>query len=130
MHPAIESVLGLEQAVYLFELRLDYLLESQIPVFREFSRFPAVQRDIALVIASKIPSSDVIKSLKDHAGDLLVKLELFDQYQGEHIDFGKKSLAFTLTLQHSSRTLTDTETENLMQGVIRGVQADLDAQLR
>ena len=59
-----------------------------------------------------------------------MKLELFDQYQGEHIDFGKKSLAFTLTLQHSSRTLTDTETENLMQGVIQGVQADLDAQLR
>ena len=130
LHPAIETALSLEQAIYLFELRLDNLLESRIPVYREFSRFPAVQRDIALVIASKIPSFDVIKSLKYHAGDLLVKLELFDQYQGEHIDFGKKSLAFTLTLQHSSRTLTDTETENLMQGVIQGVQADLDAQLR
>jgi phenylalanyl-tRNA synthetase beta chain len=59
-----------------------------------------------------------------------VKLELFDQYQGKHIDFGKKSLAFTLTLQHSSRTLRDSETENLMQNVIRGVQVDLDAQLR
>ena len=130
LHPAIEAALGLEQAVYLFEIRLDSLLESQIPVFNEFSRFPAVQRDIALVIAVKTASSDVIRSIKQHAGDLLVKLELFDQYQGEHIDFGKKSLAFTLTLQHSSRTLTDNETENLMQGVIRGVQADLDAQLR
>lgn len=130
LHPAIESTLDLEQAVYLFEIRLDSLLESKVPDYRDFSRFPAVQRDIALVIASNIPSTDVIKSLKRHAGDLLVKLELFDQYQGEHIDFGKKSLAFTLTLQHSSRTLTDTETENLMKGVILGVQADLDAQLR
>jgi len=130
LHPAIESSLGLDQAVYLYEIRLDSLLLSRIPVFHEFSRFPAVQRDIALVIAAKIPSSDVIRSIKCHAGVLLVKLELFDQYQGEHIDFGKKSLAFTLTLQHSSRTLTDTETENLMKGVIRGVQADLDAQLR
>ena len=130
LHPAIESTLDLEQAVYLFEIRLDSLLESKVPDYRDFSRFPAVQRDIALVIASNIPSIDVMKSLKRHAGDLLVKLELFDQYQGEHIDFGKKSLAFTLTLQHSSRTLTDTETENLMQVVILGVQADLDAQLR
>jgi len=54
----------------------------------------------------------------------------FDQYQGEHIDFGKKSLAFTLTLQRTSRTLTDSETENLLKSVIRGVQSDLDAQLR
>ncbi|MEA1888851.1 MAG: phenylalanine--tRNA ligase subunit beta [Pseudomonadota bacterium] len=130
LHPAIESSLGLDQAVYLYEFRLDSLLYSRIPVFHEFSRFPAVQRDIALVIDVKISSSDVIQSIKCHAGDLLVKLELFDQYQGEHIDFGKKSLAFTLTLQQSSRTLTDSETENLMKGVIRGVQADLDAQLR
>jgi len=133
LHPAIESSLGLDQAVYLYEIRLDSLLDSRIPAFHEFSRFPAVQRDIALVIAAKIPSSDVIRSIKHHAGDLLVKLELFDQYQGEHIDFGKKSLAFTLTLQRlqrSSRTLRDSETENLMKGVIQGVQADLDAQLR
>ena len=130
LHPAIEAKLGLEQAVYLFEIRLDSVLESAIPVFHEFSRFPVVQRDIALVIAAKIPSNDVIKSIKEHAGDLLVKLELFDQYQGEHIDFGKKSLALTLTLQHSSRTLTDSETEQLMERVILGVQTDLDAQLR
>ena len=130
LHPAIESALGCEQAVYLYEIRLDSLLTSRIPAFHEFSRFPAVQRDISLLISSKIPSSDVIKSIKYHAGEILVKLELFDQYQGEHIDFGKKSLAFTLTLQRSSRTLTDSEIENLMKGVIRGVQTDLDAQLR
>ncbi len=130
LHPAIEATLGLEQDVYLFEIRLDSLLEAQIPAFNEFSRFPSVQRDIALVITANMQSTDVIRSIKQHAGDLLVKLELFDQYQGEHIDFGKKSLGFTLTLQHSSRTLTDSETEDLMQNVIRGVQVDLDAQLR
>ncbi len=130
LHPAVEARLSLEQAVYLFEIRIDKLMQSQIPAYRDFSQFPSVQRDISLVIASKIPSSDVIRSIKSHAGNLLVKLELFDQYQGKHIDFGKKSLAFTLTLQHSSRTLRDSETENLMQNVIRGVQVDLDAQLR
>jgi phenylalanyl-tRNA synthetase beta chain len=130
LHPAIEATLGLEQAVYLFEIRLDSLLEAGIPAFKEFSRFPAVQRDISLVIAAKMQSNEAIRCIKRHAGDLLVKLELFDQYQGEHIDFGKKSLGFTLTLQHTSRTLTDSETEDLMQNVIRGVQVDLDAQLR
>ncbi len=130
LHPAVESAVGLDQAVFLYEIRLESLMQARIPVFHEFSRFPSVQRDIALVIAANIPSSDVIMSIKRHAGDLLVKLELFDQYQGEHIDFGKKSLAFTLTLQRSSRTLTDSDTENLMKEVLRGLQADLDAQLR
>ena len=77
-----------------------------------------------------MPSSDVIESIKRHAGSLLVKLELFDQYQGEHIDSGEKSIALTLTLQHSSRTLTDTEAESLMENVIKGAQADLNAKLR
>ncbi len=130
LHPAVESSLGLDQAVFLYQIRLDSLLQSQIPAFQQFSHFPAVHRDIALVIAAKTPANEVIMSIKHHSGELLVKLELFDQYQGEHIDFGKKSLAFTLTLQHSSRTLTDSEIENLMKGVIRGVQVDLDAQLR
>ena len=130
LHPAIEATLGLEQAVYLFEIRLDCLLEAQIPTFNAFSRFPVVQRDIALVIAANMPSTAVIRCIKQYAGELMVKLELFDQYQGEHIDFGKKSLGCTLALQHSSRTLTDSETEDLMQNVIRGVQVDLDAQLR
>lgn len=130
LHPAIESELGLDQAVYLFEIRLDSVLKARIPAFQEFSRFPAVQRDIALVIDVKTHSSDVIKSIKHHAGELLSKLELFDQYQGEHVDFGKKSLAFTLTLQRSSRTLTDSEVESLMKDVIEGVQVDLGAQLR
>jgi phenylalanyl-tRNA synthetase beta chain len=130
LHPALESKLGIEQEIFLFEIRQDSLQQAKIPEFSEFSRFPAVQRDIALVIASNMPSNDVIKSIKRHAGHLLVKLELFDQYQGEHIDSGKKSLALTLTLQRSSRTLTDTETEQLMESVIQGVQADLNATLR
>jgi phenylalanyl-tRNA synthetase beta chain len=130
LHPFIENDLGLDQAVYLFEIRLDSLVKAKVPEFREFSRFPIVQRDIALLIASNMPSSDVIESIKRHAGDLLINLELFDQYQGEHVDSGKKSLALTLTLQHSSRTLTDTEIESLMESVIQGVQADLDAKLR
>jgi len=70
LHPAIESSLELDQAVYLYEIRLDSLLRSRTPVFHEFSRFPAMQRDIALVLAAKTPSSDVIRSIKYHAGDL------------------------------------------------------------
>jgi phenylalanyl-tRNA synthetase beta chain len=130
MHPALEKSLAIDQPVFLFEIRLAALQHGSIPAYQPFSRFPTIQRDLAVVVARDVASNAVRNCIEKHAGELLKKLELFDQYQGEHIDSGKKSLAFTLTLQHSSRTLTDQETENVMKRVIDGLITDLDAGLR
>jgi phenylalanyl-tRNA synthetase beta chain len=130
LHPGIESKLNLGQAVYLFEIEQAALQKSAIPVFTPVSRYPAIQRDIALIIDQKIAASDVFKQIVKSAGSLLVNLELFDQYHGEHVDFGKKSLAYTLTLQHSSRTLRDEEVENVMHRVLEQLKEGLGAQLR
>ena len=130
LHPAIESKLNLDQAVYLFEIEMSALQKSAIPEFRPISRYPAIQRDIALIIDQNIAASVVFKQIIKSAGSLLVNLELFDQYHGEHVDFGKKSLAYTLTLQHSSRTLRDEEVENVMNRVLEQLKEDLGAQLR
>ena len=130
LHPAIENKLDLDQAVYLFEIEMSALQKAALPVFKPVSRFPAIQRDIALIIDQGIAASDVFKQIIKSAGSLLVNLELFDQYHGEHVDFGKKSLAYTLTLQHSSRTLRDEEVENVMNRVLEQLKEGLGAQLR
>jgi len=130
LHPALEQRLGMDQPVFLFEIELDSLVRAAVPAFRPMSRYPAIQRDIALVLDKDVPASRVFEAIVSSGGDLLVNLELFDQYQGEHIDFGKKSLAYTLTLQHSSRTLRDQEVEDVMQRVLASLDRDLGAQLR
>ena len=130
LHPAIEKKLGLAQAVYVFELELAVLQVAAVPSFTPVSRYPAIQRDIALIIDQSVPAAQVYRHIQKSAGSLLVNLELFDQYQGEHVDFGKKSLAYTLTLQHSSRTLRDQEVENVMHQVLEHLKNDLGAQLR
>ncbi len=130
LHPAIEKKLDLAQAVYVFEIELAALQVAAVPSFTPVSRYPAIQRDIALIIDQSVPAAQVYRHIQKSAGSLLVNLELFDQYQGEHVDFGKKSLAYTLTLQHSSRTLRDQEVENVMHQVLEHLKNDLGAQLR
>ena len=130
LHPAIEKKLDLAQAVYLFEIELQSLQSARVPDFTPISKYPAIQRDVALILDQEIPASEVHRHIQAGAGELLVNLELFDQYQGEHVDFGKKSLAYTLTLQHSSRTLRDEEVENVMHQVLKNLEQDLGAQLR
>jgi phenylalanyl-tRNA synthetase beta chain len=130
LHPAAQAELGLDRPVYLFELRLDRLGLAKIPVFRELSRFPAIRRDLALVVAERTPAQAIMDNISHNLGHLLVNLELFDEYRGEGIDSGRKSLALGLTLQDSSRTLKEEEIEVLMTKVIGALVSDLGAQLR
>jgi phenylalanyl-tRNA synthetase beta chain len=130
LHPQIQVKTGLEKSVILFELRLSALQEAISPIFQEISRYPAIRRDLALVLAEAIPAQDVLDNVRKTAGELLVNLELFDEYRGEGIDSGRKSLALALTFQHVSRTLTEEDVEAVVGRVVAGLKADFDAQLR
>ncbi len=130
LHPAIQAKLGLEQPVFLFELGLAGLASGGIPRFREISKYPSVRRDLAVVVAQSTPARAVLECVAKAAGDLLANLELFDEYRGEGIDFGRKSLALALTLQDSSRTLNDEAAEAVIQRVVAALGSELDARLR
>ena len=130
LHPQIQTKLGLDQVVILYELRFSVLQEAEIPVFREVSRFPAIRRDLALIVDEQVPAQTVLDCVAKTAGALLVNLELFDEYRGKGIDSGRKSLALGLTLQESSRTLKETEVETLMDHVVSTLASELGAQLR
>ena len=130
LHPRIQAGLGLDKAVFLFELNLDVLELAPIPAFREISRFPAIRRDIAVIVQDGVSAASVLDCVAQIAGKLLANLELFDEYRGEGIDSGRKSLAMGLTLQDSSRTLKEEEIELLMGEIVAGLGSRLGAQLR
>ncbi len=130
LHPEVEETLGLNQRVLVFELALDYVQESQIPAFSPLSRFPAIRRDIAVVVDEAIESRKVHDCILRAASSKLQNVELFDVYVGEGIDSGRKSLALGLTLQDLSRTLTDSEVDSEIHNVVSALGAEFGATLR
>ncbi len=130
LHPEIQARFGLDLPVILFEFDLKALELAQIPAFREVSRYPAIRRDIAVVVKEDISARSVLDCVAQVAGKLLANLELFDEYRGEGIDSGRKSLALGLTLQDSSRTLKEEEIEVLMGQVVSTLASRLGAHLR
>ncbi len=130
LHPEIQSRLGLDHLVVLFELKLAVLRNGKIPNFREFSRFPSIRRDLAILVNESTQAQTVLDCVQKAAGGLLVNLELFDEYRGKGIDSGRKSLALGLTLQDSSRTLNEDDVEQVMAQVMSALKSGLGAQPR
>lgn len=130
LHPRLEKKLGLSQSVYLFEITMKYIEVGEIPAFEPLSKFPAIRRDIAIVMDEGVSAQEVQNCIKDAAGNTLSKFELFDVYRGEGIDLGRKSLALGLTLQDLSRTLTDTDVDKELNKIIDVLKERLGATLR
>ena len=130
LHPRLQKKLGLSQSVYLFEIKVKNIETGAIPSFKPLSKFPAIRRDIALVMEEAVTAQQVQECIKEVAGDILSKFELFDVYRGEGIDLGRKSLALGLTLQDLSRTLTDTDVDKELNKIIDVLNQRLGATLR
>jgi len=130
LHPTIQAQLGLAQPVFLFELGFLGLANRELPRFREVSKYPSIRRDLAVVVPLPTPAQAVRDCVARAAGKLLANLELFDEYHGEGIDFGRKSLALALTLGDSSRTLNEAAAEAVVERVVAALESELGAQLR
>ncbi len=130
LHPSIVSELGLSLTPFVFELNLNILEKTTLPKYSAISKFPAVRRDLAVVIDQNISVAELEKKVLKFARHLLIKLRIFDIYQGEGIEFGKKSVAMGLTFQDPSRTLVDSEINEIIDRVVSGLQQDLNAILR
>jgi phenylalanyl-tRNA synthetase beta chain len=101
-------------------------------VHRPLPRFPAVERDLALVLPADIPAADVEAALADVRSRLpaLRSFHLFDVYSGEQVGAGRKSLAYSLTYQAEDRTLTDGEVNAMHAEVVRRLRQALGADVR
>ncbi len=124
IHPRIAADLDLGEAT-AFEIALAELLEPS-PVgnesYREFTAFPPVDRDLAVVVAAETPAAMVIDAIGEAGGELLESADVFDVYQGGHLDEGRKSLALRLRFRADDRTLGEDEIEPLWRAVIGSVE--------
>ena len=111
LHPQKAKMLDISQPVFLFEINLDVLTTADLPEFAPISRYPAVQRDLAVVLDKEV-SARAVRDIATEAGGIyLKKLELFDIYTGERVEKDKKSFAFSLTFQSESSNLTAEEVD-------------------
>jgi len=130
LHPKTLRIMDLPGAALGFEIDWDALGEPATPAFRPLSRFPSVRRDLALIVAESVAAQAVRDCITRACGATLRDLQLFDVYRGQGIDSGKKSLALGLIFQAASSTLTDTEIDEMVAGVVEAVGHDLNGVLR
>ncbi|MFI8384919.1 phenylalanine--tRNA ligase subunit beta [Pseudomonas sp. NPDC079086] len=130
IHPELSKALGLDQAVFMFELVLGEITQGVMPKFQELSKFPEVRRDLALLVDRDVPAQDLLGSIQETAGEWLTDLKLFDVYHGKGIDPDRKSLAVGLTWQHPSRTLNDDEVSTTTQNILTSLEQRFNATLR
>ncbi|MBU9714302.1 phenylalanine--tRNA ligase subunit beta [Evansella tamaricis] len=131
LHPAVAKVLSLPET-FVFELNLHKIFarESRDVRYDPIPRYPAMDRDIALVVDEGVQAEDVKQVIVEFGGDLLKHVALFDLYQGEHLNEGKKSLAFSLRYLDTEKTLTEEEVSKVHGKVLVGLEEKLGATLR
>lgn len=120
IHPKAAANYGIEERVLSFTLDADLLFRSAQAekVYTPLPKFPAVSRDLALVCEEGIPVLTLEKAIRAGAGRLLENIKLFDVYQGEQIEAGKKSVAFSIQLRSADSTLTEEHVSAVMKKVI------------
>ncbi|NCO36360.1 MAG: phenylalanine--tRNA ligase subunit beta [Armatimonadetes bacterium CG2_30_59_28] len=132
VHPHVADEFGLPEKAYLAELDFDALARLARPERRYASlpRFPASNRDIAMIISQDVPAASVEKTIRARGGDLVVGVVLFDVYTGKGIDDDKRSLAFSIRFRSPERTLTDDEVDASLAGIKAALRKELGAILR
>jgi phenylalanyl-tRNA synthetase beta chain len=130
LHPYVARKLGIKGDIFVFELLLTGIQRMEIPVFRDYPKFPFSRRDIAFSVDETVTAQSVHECVCQHGGKLLREVRFFDIYRGKGVTKGRKSLALGLILQDFSCSLTDHMVEETVSGIISGLIEDLDAKLR
>lgn len=132
VHPQVLARYECADPVTVFELQLKPLLKAarEVRAFIDIPRFPAVVRDLAIVVDEDVTAERVEQSIRSAGGKLLEDARLFDVYRGKGVAPGRKSLAFSLTYRDSERTLTDEEVDAAHEKVVRKVTGAVGGELR
>lgn len=132
VHPQVAAAYDLPGRPCLFEVDYDLLQRLAVPIqgYRPLPRFPAVRRDVALVVDRGVAAARALELIREAGGGLLESAELFDVFEGRQIPAGKRSLAFALVYRSPDRTLTDAEVDDIHAGVRRRLAEELGADLR
>jgi len=131
LHPELQRSADL-QDTYVVELDLAplYELASSDIVYKTLPRYPAITRDIAVVVAQDVQVGDMLSAISSVAGELLESVQVFDVYTGERLGADKKSVAISLVYRHKERTLTDEEVTSVHETVVSTLEESFKAELR
>lgn len=136
IHPQLRLKRGLPEAVYVFELDLDVLLDelndetSIVRLFQPYSTYPPSDRDIAFFVSTQTSVADIERTIRQTGSTLLDSIELFDEYRGDNVAVGQRSLAFRLVYRAGDRTLTDNDIEPIHQKIRETLVEKFRAELR
>src|SRR3972149_1843200 len=133
LHPEFQEKLGLPKSVYIFEIDLEKLISLEKTVEKKFAslpKFPSVRRDIALVVDDNISLGEILNEIRKVKSHLIEDLRVFDVFKGGHVSQGKKSIAVSMILRASDKTLTNEEANEVQAMAISGLQKAIGAELR
>ena len=132
VHPLVAANYGIDTDVYCAEISFTKLFDLQLPdaTYTPLPKYPTVSRDLSLVCDESVTVAQAEAVITAAAGKLLRDVRLFDIYRGVGVPEGKKSMAFSLELRADDRTLTDTDSETVVNKVLAALKEKLDAVLR
>jgi phenylalanyl-tRNA synthetase beta chain len=130
LHPGLAQKYGFAKAPVMFEIDLSPLTVRGAPRYAGMPRYPAVRRDIAMVVDAGLPLGNILSFIQGERPALVTEIACFDVYQGQGVEAGKKSLAFKMLLQHTEKTLTDSEIDSAVTEVVNLLSARFNATLR
>lgn len=130
LHPDVQRKLDMDEPAYVFEMTLEAAQQARLPAFAPLSRFPSIRRDLAVVVAESVSAAALEQCVRRATGAWLQGVALFDVYQGKGVADGFKSVGIGLILQDFSRTLTDSDVDEVISGVVVALRGELDAELR
>lgn len=130
VHPRTAGSFDIEQDIYLFEVDLDEVLPLLAPVrgYEVLSRYPSVEEDLAVVIDETVPAEEVRAEILGHP--LVVSVTVFDEYVGDQVTEGKKSLALSVSYQAKDRTLKEKDISKARSRIVDRLRKEMDAELR
>ncbi|MBM7834106.1 phenylalanine--tRNA ligase subunit beta [Clostridium sardiniense] len=132
VHPDVNENFGIEVPCFVAEINLDAIYDNAEleRKYKVLPKFPAVTRDIALLVEEAILVQDIEDTIRKAGGNIVEKVELFDIYRGEQVEEGKKSIAYAIVYRNESKTLTDKEVNKVHDKILRALEHKLGAILR
>lgn len=120
------------QELLFFEMDIEKLisLSPREMSYKPVPKFPAVERDVAILLDENIKSADVIRLIEETSGEFIEEVTVFDSYKGKNIPDGKKSLAFNVRYRSSERTLTDDEVDGIHKGIVERLIKETSGEIR
>ena len=131
LHPSLQVQKGLPD-VFAFEINLLKLIQVSKPTLKmkEIAKYPSVSRDLAIVVDTNVTAQELVDTIKKAGKKTLTDVKIFDVYQGENIESGKKSLALTLVFQDYAKTLSTEEVDQYVTRILKMIAQELNGQIR